>query len=54
MLAIVTFEKEETKKFPFDGVEILQDIHSELIKSNKSNMEEIIKNAILNNLNNKL
>jgi len=54
--AIVTFENEETKKCPFDELEVLQDIYSELRNANKSNPEEVIaktQSAIIQTINNK-
>ena len=54
--AIVTFENEETKKCPFDELEVLQDIYSELRNANKSNPEEVIakvQSALIQTINNK-
>ena len=54
--AIVTFENEETKKCPFDELEVLQDIYSELRNANKSNPDEVIakvQSSIIQTINNK-
>ena len=54
--AIVTFENEETKKCPFNELEVLQDIYSELRNANKSNPDEVIvklQSSIIQNINNK-
>lgn len=54
--AIVTFENEETRKCPFDELEVLQDIYSELKNANKSNPDEVIaktQSAIIQTINNK-
>ena len=54
--AIVTFENEETKKCPFDELEVLQDIYSELRNANKTNPDEVIaklQSALIQNINNK-
>ena len=40
--ATVTFENEETRKCPFDELEVLKDIYSELKDANKSNPDEVI------------
>lgn len=54
--AIVTFENEETKKCPFDELEVLQDIFTELKNANNSNPDEVIvkvQSALIQNINNK-
>lgn len=54
--AIVTFENEETRKCPFDELEVLQDIYSELKNANKSNPDEVIakvQSSIIQTINNK-
>lgn len=54
--AIVTFENEETKKCPFNELEVLQDIYSELKNANKSNPDEVIakiQSSIIQAINNK-
>ncbi len=54
--AIVTFENEETRKCPFNELEVLQDIYSELKNANKSNPDEVIaktQSAIIQTINNK-
>ena len=54
--AIVTFENEETRKCPFNELEVLKDIYSELKDANKSNPDEVIakaQSAIIQTINNK-
>ncbi|MBR1638850.1 MAG: DEAD/DEAH box helicase [Treponema sp.] len=54
--AIVTFENEETRKCPFNELEVLQDIYSELKNANKSNPDEVIakvQSSIIQTINNK-
>ena len=54
--AIVTFENEETKKCPFNELEVLQDIYSELRNADKSNPDEVIaklQSSIIQAINNK-